>query len=484
MQVFSLEQIQERANKQRASESDLYSYLSSSEPRLPALVAATPTVYDVFRLITTLSHALSVEEVLHTSVRMITQIIDTGLCLILLREPLHHDQFQLEACVPVLLDNEVERHPLTIANALLERLRDAMQQGRILQLSPQEQDALNPLNNVEYAELRAVPLLLGDTCLGMLLCYSSTLLSVLEENQLLLCTLARQMALAIEHCQQSERQQREQRQRQIQIFMHDLFHPASRYTEAAMQKRACILGWNLTAPHLVVSMLLLPVVEESMVTEDERLAHLRSASTQVWKSLHERYPGSLTGGDDEQLLCLLRLEMESVVDSVNRECDKLAQHLYAEQHIRLFTGISAPCCTVAAYQHGYIQAQEALQVVQWLKQRGGSASFNTLGVYRDLYRFAHENVLSDHYQAQIAALADYDRCRHTNLLDTLETYLECGTNIAETTEQLRIHRNTTLQRLERIQSLCTLDLKQRANWLPLLIALKLHRLTSPGEQAP
>jgi DNA-binding PucR family transcriptional regulator len=119
-------------------------------------------------------------------------------------------------------------------------------------------------------------------------------------------------------------------------------------------------------------------------------------------------------------------------------------------------------------------------VAQWLRQQGGSASFDTLGVYRYLYRFARENVLSDAYQTQIATLAAYDQCRHTNLLETLETYLECGTNIADTSEQLHIHRNTVQQRLERIQSLCLLDLSQRANRLPLLVALKIYRLTSSG----
>src|SRR5947209_3683936 len=148
MQVFSLEQLQEDNDGQRPSESGPQPHLLSSEPVLPTFTAAKPTVYALFRLMTTLAQSPSLADMLHVSARMIAQVIDTGLCLILLTEPPHHDHYHTVACVPALLDNELERHPLTIASPLVERLRDAVQQGRLLQLSTQEQDALNPLNNV------------------------------------------------------------------------------------------------------------------------------------------------------------------------------------------------------------------------------------------------------------------------------------------------------------------------------------------------
>jgi sugar diacid utilization regulator len=436
-------------------------------------------VYALFRLMTTLAQSPSLADMLHVSARMIAQVIDTGLCLILLTEPPHHDHYHTVACVPALLDNELERHPLTIASPLVERLRDAVQQGRLLQLSTQEQDALNPLNNVAYADLCALPLILGGTSLGMILCYSRVALQVPDEGQLILCTLARQMALAIEHYQRTERDACEQQQKQVHAFMSDLLHADTLSSETALQKRACLLGCNLAVPHLVVSLQLLPVSGNGILTEQERGARRRVASTRARRHIHEQYPGSLTDGESEQILCLLRLETGRTSAAVNQEFDKLAALLRDEEHMSLFAGISTPCHALSDYRCSYAQAQEALQVVQWLKPQGGSASFDTLGVYRYLYRFAQENVLSDSYQAQIAALAAYDQCRHMNLLTTLETYLECGTNIAATSEQLHIHRNTVQQRLERMQSFCLLDLSQRANWLPLLVALKVHRLTSP-----
>jgi DNA-binding PucR family transcriptional regulator len=80
------------------------------------------------------------------------------------------------------------------------------------------------------------------------------------------------------------------------------------------------------------------------------------------------------------------------------------------------------------------------------------------------------------YQDQVARIANYDRRKGTDLLDTLETYLECAGNLTKTSNRLFVHRNTLIQRLERLQSLCDIDLQERSNWLALQVALKVYKL--------
>ncbi|MBO0794389.1 MAG: helix-turn-helix domain-containing protein, partial [Ktedonobacteraceae bacterium] len=99
---------------------------------------------------------------------------------------------------------------------------------------------------------------------------------------------------------------------------------------------------------------------------------------------------------------------------------------------------------------------------------------------RYLYRFAHEDTLSDQYQEQVAAIVAYDQRKKTNLLDTLEMYLDCGGNVTRTSTQLQVHRNTLLQRMERLHKLCNLDLEQVQHRFPLLAAIKIHRLRTLG----
>jgi len=65
-------------------------------------------------------------------------------------------------------------------------------------------------------------------------------------------------------------------------------------------------------------------------------------------------------------------------------------------------------------------------------------------------------------------------------LDTLETYLECAGNLTRTADRLFVHRNTLIQRLERLQSLCEIDIQDRSNWLTLQVAIKVYKLRNSG----
>jgi len=49
--------------------------------------------------------------------------------------------------------------------------------------------------------------------------------------------------------------------------------------------------------------------------------------------------------------------------------------------------------------------------------------------------------LRDMYQDQMARIANYDSRKGTDLLDTLETYLECAGNLTKTSNRLFVHRN-------------------------------------------
>jgi DNA-binding PucR family transcriptional regulator len=154
-----------------------------------------------------------------------------------------------------------------------------------------------------------------------------------------------------------------------------------------------------------------------------------------------------------------------------------------EYHAHLSVGIGNLCQSIGDYRRGFAEAKEALQMGQNLHRGTGEAKaqplvthFNDLGVYRYLYKIAHMDDLRDMYQDQIAHIASYDQRKNTDLLMTLETYLECAGNLTKTSERLYVHRNTLIQRLERIQSLCEVDLQDRANWLTLQIAIKVYKL--------
>lgn len=71
----------------------------------------------------------------------------------------------------------------------------------------------------------------------------------------------------------------------------------------------------------------------------------------------------------------------------------------------------------------------------------------------------------------VSPLLDYDMKRSSDLVRTLSVYFLAGANASEAADRLFLHRNSLLYRLERIQKLTGLDLKDPNDMLALQLGL-------------
>lgn len=75
----------------------------------------------------------------------------------------------------------------------------------------------------------------------------------------------------------------------------------------------------------------------------------------------------------------------------------------------------------------------------------------------------------------VKRLSDYDVKHGTNMLKTLEVYLECGKKATEVCKQLHMHRNTVLYHIERIQSILNVSMEDQDVCLKLQLGLMMRR---------
>jgi purine catabolism regulator len=127
-------------------------------------------------------------------------------------------------------------------------------------------------------------------------------------------------------------------------------------------------------------------------------------------------------------------------------------------------------------QQSYEQAQEALHIAIALRQKPGAIAFQNLGLLHWLYQLSPDDRAANIYRTHIATLQAYDAKRNTDLLTSLEQYLDHGGALVETAATLHVHRNTLLHRLDRIEQLCDVNLKDPLQRLNLHAALKSHHL--------
>jgi sugar diacid utilization regulator len=479
IQVLTLEQVCQEQVHWPSSYKPISGQDSRESPALPV----ASTLHDVLRhLVATLTLSLPLEQVLARLATLTMEALHTDLCVILLHDSLYN-HFRVCAWAPDLSEKGVNVQSVMLDTHLLENLRIASTRGKLPLLSSHLLEVLNPLKNVQFEMLTPVPLFVRNECIGLINCYSSKKAHYGDEEQLMLTTIAAQAALAIKHRQSIDEEIVGQKKR-VNVFVNDLCG-GTQAGEEGLQHQARMLGYDLARSHSVA---LLEFTERYELqeqqlprTREERLLRYDRATRQIRGCIEEHYPGSLIDEREDLLVCLVDGEDGTLVEHFKASIDEIAAQMRDERYIQLTAGFGNPCHTVGDYQRGYAEASEALDVGRCLQRDGGCIHFNMLGAYRYIYKFAHVDSLHDQYQDQIDLIVDYDRRKKTNLLDTLEMYLECGGNIAKTSGQLDVHRNTLLQRLERLHKLCKLDLEQCQHRLPLLVALKIHKLRNPVE---
>jgi hypothetical protein len=100
------------------------------------------------------------------------------------------------------------------------------------------------------------------------------------------------------------------------------------------------------------------------------------------------------------------------------------------------------------------------------------------GTYRLLFRLlaSHPAEVTALYEGTVAALVQYDEHHRTDLVATLETYLELNGNMNATAAKVYAHRHTVAYRLDRIRELTGLDPADGEHRERLGLGLKAHRL--------
>jgi GAF domain-containing protein len=139
----------------------------------------------------------------------------------------------------------------------------------------------------------------------------------------------------------------------------------------------------------------------------------------------------------------------------------------------LAVGLSNVCQGAATFARGFEEAASAAVTGSLLKGTGGVFTYESLGPYR--YLLSGEDSVRDRYQVRIQRLVEYDQRRDTELMKTLEGYLEHQGNMVRTARVLYMHPNTLRQRLARIARVAGLDLDHE-DWLSLAMAIKAVKL--------
>ncbi|MFI9322895.1 helix-turn-helix domain-containing protein [Kitasatospora aureofaciens] len=239
---------------------------------------------------------------------------------------------------------------------------------------------------------------------------------------------------------------------------------------AGLTARGRRLGVDLARPHLVL-------VAEPADRDDDDRGRLAGAA--------RRYLFGSRGVSAEhgEAVVLLVPVAPGDTDDPEHTAESTARHA-AERLARLAgfpvtvgAGRSAtgPAALAASYGEG-LRCVRALRV---LGRAGEGASARALGFLGVLLGDGHD--VDGFVGAALGPLLAYDARRGTELVRTLRAYFDCGGSLTRAKDELHVHVNTVVQRLDRVEALLGRDWNQPERSLELQLALRLQLLSGGGD---
>jgi sugar diacid utilization regulator len=187
-------------------------------------------------------------------------------------------------------------------------------------------------------------------------------------------------------------------------------------------------------------------------------------------------PGSLAQLIDDRVYAVLpATEVEGAPEDAVARARRLAQRLQHHGTV----GVSSFYADPAEFSRA---VQEAELVLDVLRQSDTPIAHDIgTGTYRLLFRVlaSHPEEVRSFYEDTVAAIVRYDDQYRTDLVGTLEAYLDQNCNMNATAAAIYAHRHTVAYRLERVKELTGLDPMLSEDRERLGLGLKAYRIIAP-----
>lgn len=221
------------------------------------------------------------------------------------------------------------------------------------------------------------------------------------------------------------------------------------------------LGVDLARPHLVL------VAEPADGKADDRARLAGAARRYLFGSR------GVSAEHAETVVLLTPVESGST-DDPEETARQAAERLARLAGFPVTVGAGRPAAGPSALAASYGEGVRCLRALRVLGRAGEGASARALGFLGVLLGDGHD--VDGFVGSTLGPLLAYDARRGTELVRTLRAYFDCGGSLTRAKDELHVHVNTVVQRLDRVEALLGRDWNQPERSLELQLALRLQLL--------
>ncbi|WP_380284825.1 helix-turn-helix domain-containing protein [Kitasatospora purpeofusca] len=164
-------------------------------------------------------------------------------------------------------------------------------------------------------------------------------------------------------------------------------------------------------------------------------------------------------------------------DAAQRAAGQAAERLARLAGFPVTVGAGRPAAGPVALAAAYTEGLRCVRALRVLGRSGEGASARALGFLGVLLGDGHD--VAGFVRATLGPLLEYDARRGTELVRTLRAYFDCGGSLTRAKDELHVHVNTVVQRLDRVEALLGRDWNGPERSLELQLALRLQLLSGP-----
>lgn len=124
--------------------------------------------------------------------------------------------------------------------------------------------------------------------------------------------------------------------------------------------------------------------------------------------------------------------------------------------------------------NSYQQAKQVIQTVYQIQQFNRLFFYDQIGIYHLLFSISSNNEAIEFCDKYVKPLQQYDDQHHANLIETLQSIINCGWNLKLASEKLFLHYNSVKYRFQKICDLLEIDLRDNSRHTEIELALKIY----------
>ena len=178
------------------------------------------------------------------------------------------------------------------------------------------------------------------------------------------------------------------------------------------------------------------------------------------------------GLDNLNVVLIKSLPFDCDRDYLSKIAKSIVETVNSELMLQVYVGMGTPTDSINDIARSYSEAQLALEIGRVFDGETYILSYDTLGIGRLIYQLPSklcELFLDEIFKKESINVLDDET------LQTIYKFFENNLNVSETSRQLFVHRNTLVYRLDKIERLTGLDLRNFDDAVIFKVAIMVNK---------